>query len=215
MATPKPKITRGKGEGSVSKNEKTGLWTATIELGRTPSGTRRRKSIRAKTKREVLSKLAKERARIEAGSPVADSTQTVSSYLAWWASNVLPGTVRDSTADGYLFILRCYVEPHVGTKKLIDLGPEHVLAMLRKLEKDGLSDNTRRQARSVLRRALGDAVRYGILGRNVAAAVQAPPKRKTGSKRSSVTARSPSLPISMLGQVLRRSVMRSDGAKQP
>ena len=34
----------------------------------------------------------------------------------------------------------------------------------------------------MLRRALGDAVRYELIGRNVAAAVKAPPKRKTKSK---------------------------------
>ena len=182
MAAPSSKATRGKGEGSVFKNEKTGLWTGTIELGRGPDGKRRRKYVRAKTKGETLRKMAKVRADIEAGNPVVDRTQTLSSYLKWWADNVLPGTVRDTTADGYRFTLRRYVEPHIGSKRLVDLGPEHVLAMLRALQKEGLSDNTCRQARSVLRRALGDAVRYEVLGRNVAASVKAPPKRTNKSK---------------------------------
>lgn len=182
MATPKRKTTRGKGEGSVFKDERSGLWTGTIELGRGADGRRKRKSVRAKTKSEALRKMAKVRAEVDAGLPVADRNQTVSGYLAWWSENVLPGTVRETTADGYRWVLRRYVEPHVGCRRLVELGPEHVLAMLRELEKEGLADNTRRQARSVLRRALGDAIRYDLVARNVAESVKAPPKNSSKSK---------------------------------
>ena len=182
MATQKNKSTRGKGEGSVHKDRTSGLWTGTIELGRGTDGRRKRKSVRAKTKAEALRKMHQVRAEIEAGLPVTDRTQTVSAYLAWWSENVLPGTVRDTTADGYRWVLRRYVEPHIGPKRLVELRPEHVLQMLRELERQGLSANTRRQARSVLRRALSDAVRYDVIGRNVAEFVKAPPKTSTKSK---------------------------------
>ena len=86
MAAHRSKSIRGKGEGSVFQDEATGLWTGIIERDRGPDGKRRRKYLRAKTKRELLQKIATVRAEIEAGNPVADRTQTLSSYLAWWLS---------------------------------------------------------------------------------------------------------------------------------
>lgn len=106
-------------------------------MKRPASGPEPLSSGAALTKREVLAKLAKVRADIDAGLPVVDRTQTVSAYLAWWADNVLPGTVRDTTADTYLYTLRRYVEPHIGTRRLAELGPEHVLSMLRTLGTEG------------------------------------------------------------------------------
>ena len=138
MAAPRPKTTRGKGEGSVFKNETTGLWTSVFELGRGPDGERRRKYARSKIKSEAMRITAKVRAEIEAGQSSTDRNQTVSSYLTYWADNVLPGTVRYTTADNYRYVLRRYFEPHIGKKKLVDLGPEHVLAIASNLGKAGL-----------------------------------------------------------------------------
>ena len=75
MAAPRPKTTRGKGEGSVFKDERTGLWTSVFELGRVPDGERRRKYVRSKTKSETLRKMAKVGAEIDAGLPVADQNE--------------------------------------------------------------------------------------------------------------------------------------------
>ena len=70
--------------------------------------------------------------------------------------------------------------PYVGKVPLAKLGPEHVQAMMRALERKGLSPRTVSLARTVLRRSLGDAVRWDKVSRNAAALVRAP--RKAESK---------------------------------
>lgn len=169
-------MARGKGEGSVYKEASSGLWAGSIEVGRDANGKRKRKVVRAKTKREALDKLQAARNELTNGRPVRDQTRTLAAYIDWWQEKVLPGTVRDSTADGYRYMLRRYVVPRIGTVKLAKLGPADVLGLLRDLEADGYSVSTRQQVRAVLRRALSDAERYEMIGRNAAALVESPRK---------------------------------------
>lgn len=171
-------MARGKGEGSIYKEASSGLWAATIEGGRGPNGKRKRHKVRAKTKSEVMRKIQRIRSEHESGIPIADQNQTLSAFLAFWIVNVLPGTVRDSTAAGYKYVLQRYVEPTLGSARLVKLTPEDVTMLLRRLEADGLSANTQRQVRSVLRRALTDAEKYGAVSRNVAALAGSPRNKK-------------------------------------
>ena len=53
-------MNKGKGEGSIYKETQSGLWAATIECGRGPNGKRKRHTVRAKTKAEVLRKIQKQ-----------------------------------------------------------------------------------------------------------------------------------------------------------
>jgi integrase len=66
------------------------------------------------------------------------------------------------------------VQPYIGGVRLAQLAPAHVRTMLAGLESAGYSANTRRLARSVLRRALGLAERDGLVVRNVAALTDGP-----------------------------------------
>ncbi len=166
---------RGAGEGSIYR-QADGLWAATIELPRDPrTGRRRRKVVRAKTKRSALDRRDSVRATLTLGLPVPDGRTTTEAYLHGWLSDILPGTVRESTATGYGWLMRRYVIPAVGGIVLSALSPADVNQMLRHMEAEGLSSRTRRQVRTVLRRALRDAERWGYVARNVAALVDAPP----------------------------------------
>jgi integrase len=109
--------------------------------------------------------------------PLGDSRTTTATFLLLWCGEVLPGTVKDRTADGYRDILERYVIPAIGSVRLLDLRPEHVHRMLRSLEEGGLSVSTRRLARTVLRRALAHAERWELVPRNVAALIDAPRHR--------------------------------------
>jgi integrase len=82
--------------------------------------------------------------------------------------------VKETTATGYVWLLNRYVVPRIGKKTLSKLTPLEVQRMLRDLEAEGYAPRTRRQVRSVLRRALADAERWGMVARNVAALVDAP-----------------------------------------
>jgi len=52
-----------------------------------------------------------------------------------WIDNVVPGTVSDATEAQYRDVLRLYVIPRVGTKRLATLSPRDVDAMLRDMSK--------------------------------------------------------------------------------
>lgn len=163
---------RGWGEDSVYQRAD-GTWVAVMEAGRA-EGTRKRIVRKAQTKREAVARLDEaKRTMFDAGS-VPDQRRTVEQYLRFWLSEVVPGTVRDSTLEGYRSMVDAYLVPHLGSVRLVKLGPEHVQRMLRSMEAKGLSPWTRRQARSVLVGALRRAQRFGYVTRNAAALVDAP-----------------------------------------
>src|SRR5215510_5476343 len=169
---------RGKGEGSVY-GRRDGRWVAQVEAGRLPSGRRRYSRVTCRTKKEALAALRDLQRQADMGVR-PDQTQTVRQYLGWWADNVIPGTVKDSTARDYRYVIRSYITPHIGPVRLAKLSPQDVMTMLRELDKAGLSPRTRQYARAVLRRALRWAEQNGLVIRNVAALVDGP--KKSGTK---------------------------------
>jgi integrase len=165
------------GQGSVSKTKNDqGLWVGRVDLGIAPDGRRVRKMVKAKTKDALAQKMAEIRATRDQLHGTVDGRTTTRQWLEQWLSDVLPGTVTASTAESYRIIAEAYVIPQIGRVPLLKLGPEHVNRMMRNLEAQGLSPRTRQYARAVLRRALGQAQRWGKVDRNAAALVDAPKK---------------------------------------
>ncbi len=171
---------RGHGEGAVYFDEAKRLWVGAFQLPPDESGRRRRKYVRAKRKQDLLAKLEQARREAASGQPVPDQRRTTSEYLRWWCAEVLPGTVKESTAQDYVWLIEAYIIPAIGRHPLAQLSPEHVHSMLRAMEKRGLSPRTRRLTRSILRRTLTTAERYGYVQRNVASLTDPP---KIGSTR--------------------------------
>jgi integrase len=108
------------------------------------------------------------------GIASVDERTRTETFLIRWCEESLPGTVKESTAVGYRFILERYVIPYIGRIPLAKLGPADVQRMMRALEEKGLGVSVRRQARVILRRALGEALRWDLVTRNAAALVDAP-----------------------------------------
>jgi integrase len=127
---------RGRGEGSIYKRAD-GRWAATVNLG-WEAGKRKRKTVYGKSRAHVADKLRQLQNRAADGLPALDERQRTGDYLRWWLANVLPGTVKDSTADNYGYILRRYVMPSIERIPLAKLGPQHVQSMIRSLADQGL-----------------------------------------------------------------------------
>lgn len=167
-----------RGLGSVYFEASMGLWAAQVELV-TADGKRARRRLRAKTRAEVMAKMRRLQADPEAparlGAAVPPAHMTTGEWLRFWADNVLPGTVKASTLAQYRQVVRDWVMPYVGKEPLDRLRPEHVDKMVRELADAGRAVNTQRLARTVLRRSLTVAERYGHVTRNVAALTD-PPK---------------------------------------
>lgn len=164
---------RGPQEGSIYRRKSDGRWVGSIHLGYS-DGKRNRKTVYGRTRAEVADKLRSLQAAAAQGTLVHDERRTVEDYLNWWLDTVLPGSVKDTTADGYRYMTNRYVVPALGRVKLAKLTPLHVAEMLAEMERRGLSPATRRQTRSILRRALNHAERFGLVSRNAAAQTDVP-----------------------------------------
>jgi len=158
-----------KGEVTVRENVERGRWEARITTGTDPvTGKQKRQLITGRTKAEVKAKLkTAERAMDEGRTPAVDR-RTVAQFLAGWLDD-LEGTVSTGTHTNYSDVVRLYIVPTIGAKRLATLTPGDVSKMLQAMADAGKSPNTQRLARSVLRRALRRAEQDGIVHRNVAA----------------------------------------------
>lgn len=173
-------MARGKGEGSVSKDAKTGLWVGRIELpshefNEKGEPIRRRKVIRRKNKADLIRELAKLRKRLQESGDMPTASMTVEAWLTHWARDIAPKDRRPSTMSSYRSIIRSMIVPGVGPVRLEQLSPTHVRTFMTRVERTAAA-TTARNTYSVLSAALTDAERDGLIGRNPCDLVPAPRK---------------------------------------
>lgn len=157
---------RGKGEGSITKLAD-GRWQARIDLGYV-NGRRKRKAFYGKTRREVVEKLKKALADHQQGTLALDERQTVGQFLTHWLENVARPSVRPRTYASYAQLIRVHILPHLGRVPLARLTAQQVQAFLNARHGAGLSARTVQYLHAILRRALGQAEKWGLVARNVA-----------------------------------------------
>ena len=157
-------------------------WKATITTGYTADGKQIRKSVSGKTKTEALEKMRAVHHAADQGVELAKADLTVGRYLDGWLDDVLAGTVRPATEQQYRDVVKLYIKPVLGQKRLRTMTPRDVARMVRFLATEyerksldddgnpikGVAPHTQRIARSVLRRALRSAEQEGAVTRNVA-----------------------------------------------
>lgn len=168
-------VRRQQGEGSIYQRASDGRWVGVVDLGWV-GGKRVRKSVTAATLRELRPKIARLKSSIESG--VVPDDVTVGAWLTHWLDEIAPAETRPRTLSEYRGYQRRYLDPAVGKVRLDRLKPEHVRALLRGMDEQGLSTTTQRQAYAVLRHSLEVAVKEQRVTRNVAALVKAPKAAK-------------------------------------
>ena len=85
--------------------------------------------------------------------------------------------MKVTTYQSYGSLVQNHVCPTLGGKKLASLTPADVQALYRRKLDEGLSPKTVKYIHTTLHRALKQAVRWGLIPRNVAAAVDPPRAR--------------------------------------
>ncbi len=166
---------RGNGEGSITRR-KDGLYMARYTV-QTATGAKR-KTLYGKTRGEVSEKLTKAMADRDGGLVFDAGGQTVEEYLKRWLETSVKGSVRESTYESYRQQVRRYAIPAIGRVKLKVLSAMHVQGMYRAMLDRGLSPRTVQYAHAVLHRALKQAVRWGLIPRNVCEDVDRPRLRR-------------------------------------
>lgn len=157
---------RGHGEGSIRKRSD-GRWEATITL----EGGRRR-SLYAKTRQEAQQKMVAALKDQQDGiqAPI-NGRLTTAQFLSRWLEETAKPRVRPKTYVSYEGHIRLHLVPALGRLALTKLAPEHVQRLFNDKLESGLSPRTIHHLRETLRSALGDALKWGMVPRNVAALV--------------------------------------------
>lgn len=163
---------RGQHEGNVYRRAD-GRWEARLQLGYA-DGRRVRRSFYSKTRAEVIQRLSQAQRQLHDGYAPRDERLTVERYLTEWLAESVKPRVRPSTYRSYEMLVRQHLVPDLGRQPLAKLTAAQVQALLNRKLAAGLSPRSVHHVRAVLRRALNQAVRWGLVARNVATLVDAP-----------------------------------------
>lgn len=180
---------RGNGEGTVYQRKVDGRWVGAASL---EGGSR--KYVYGSTQRETREKLKELQRQVDGGQPITSGRGTsIEAYLEQWitgtlASRVQSGRLKASTADSYADIARRHIVPGLGRVHLDKLTPVRLREWLTAKQTETsargrpLSSRTVAYCHAVLRKALADAVRDELIGRNVALLVEPPVVRRSERK---------------------------------
>lgn len=163
---------RSANEGSIYKRERDGLWVAQY-LVDTPEGRTKRKYSYGKKRKDVADELAEAQRQRGEGLLLDAGNLTVAEFLVNWLESERE-SVRESTPSRREEVIRLHINPHIGSTKLTKLNALHVQGLYARKLDEGLSPGTVRLIHANLSKALQKAVRWRLVGVNVARAATAP-----------------------------------------
>jgi integrase len=162
----RPKHANGEGGYRQRPN---GLWECRFTLS---NG--KRKSIYGASFEECRTNRKQAEREQERGLDLSARRQTVEAFLIDWLENVARPRVRSSTHTRYVGYVRGQIIPALGRHQLDKLTPQHIQAFLNERSKTGLAPRTVQYFRAILRSALDQALRWGLVSRNVATLAEPP-----------------------------------------
>ena len=171
---------RGHNEGSIYQRQD-GRYVAAVSVI-DAAGKPSRKYFYGGTRAEVSAKLTKALRDQQQGIAPPPERETVGTYLARWLDDTAQPALRPRTFTSYRMIVTRHLVPALGRKRLSRLTPQDVQAYMNGKRAAGLSARTVQYHRAVLRKALNDALKWGLVARN-AAALATPPKQDKARRR--------------------------------
>ena len=156
-------------------------YTIVISLGTDPVTQKRQQhweSIKG-TKKEAEKRLAELLHQHDNGNYTKPGKSTVAQFLERWLADYARAGIAPRSYERYEGIVRSYLIPSLGSISLVRLKPEHVQGLYGSALEKGLSAKSVNLLHSVLHVALKAAVRWGLVGRNVADAVDPPRIQRT------------------------------------
>lgn len=136
-------------------------------------GKRQRRAVYARTRAEVATKVGVLVRAQQDGMIRLGPAQKLGDYLEAWLVSI-EGAVRPRTLQTIRMYVRRHIVPDLGKARLDKLPPQRVQALLDSKLKAGLAPQSVIHIRAILRRALGRAMRYGWVHRNVAVLTDPP-----------------------------------------
>ena len=168
------KKSKGNGTGTVyPRRNKDGKIIGYRAAYYGPDGKRR--YVSGKRKGDAERALRRAMSDADRGIVFDATSQKLSEYLDRWLNDSVRGSVKPVTHASYSQLVRTHIKPALGNVKLSNLSPAHLQGFYRSKLDEGLSPRTVQYLHVVLHRALKQALRWGLVPRNVAEAVD-PPK---------------------------------------
>jgi integrase len=181
---------RANGEGSISKR-KDGTWCAVLTLGLDPeTGKQKRKFYYGRTQKEVKGKLARAQADIRNGIFISNNNEmTYGEWLDVWLELYARPRISQATYESYEENIRLHIKPTLGHIKITELKTDHLQKLYNQKSESGRLDGTGGLSpRSVElihvpnHAALKQAVKLGLVMRNVSEGTSRPRKTKKRTK---------------------------------
>lgn len=172
-------------KGHVTK--KGSRWYFVLDIGEDPeTGKRKQKWFSGfKTKKEATKAMIQKINELEQGTFVEPQKITFQAFLESWLDDYARVALKPSTFETYEIFTRKHIIPALGSHVLQQLQPMHLQRFYNEKLKSGridgtggLSPQTVKYFHSIIREALGHAVKWQLLNRNVAALVDPPSMRK-------------------------------------
>lgn len=160
------------GGGSVYQRRSEGRqrWVAAL---RDPE-TGKRLERYAKSQREAYALLEQMKSDIRQGTLVAASHQTTGNYLQGWFEHIQKQAVRPTTYLKQESLLTRAILPAIGHIQLQKLAPQHIQQFYSEKLGEGWKPGSIRNLHKILHKALGNAVRWKLVSRNVCDLVTLP-----------------------------------------
>jgi integrase len=154
---------RGNQEGTIYKRGN--RWCAQVRVNG------RRLTKYGATQGEVREWLKETISQVDNGLTI--TPKTLGEFLPSWLETIR-SSIRLSSYGTYKVHVDYHLVPALAEIKLQDLRPDHIQRFYTAKLESGTSKSTVRMCHAILHRALGDAVKWGLLARNVCNAVSKP-----------------------------------------
>jgi len=157
---------RSRGEGSLYKRDD-GLWVGQIYVNG------KKKVKYSKVQKEVRDWLHEQKEAVNKGIYIDAKDITLSDYLERYMTSQ-ETSLRPKTVESYLYLIRKHIVPELGTIKLSQLRPDMIQTFYTLKVNSGLSKRTVQYMHAVLHKALEQAMKWGLVVRNVCDLVDSP-----------------------------------------
>lgn len=190
---------RGNNEGSIRERKK-GQWEGRVTIGKKPDGRPNRVSFYGASRQEVANKIADALSKLQTGSFVEPNKTTLGQWLDEWMEVYQKGSISPNFYARKQDLIRIHIKPALGKSLLLKLKPADIKKLYNDLQKSGrkpaklkngktiplkegtppgLATGTIKHIHNILNSAIRQAVKEGLVPKNIVSDVSPPKLVKT------------------------------------